>query len=209
MTRAGRALLMAALAACAPAGRAAVAQASAGDAALLPAGYGSLKRDDIAITVQVQGLTIRAIPLDESVIRALAPDSYNSLRALRDSKTAEVDRVRLRLGLPSLQLWHLSYFNVQQGEARYDPRDVQIRSAGRDFRPLEVIALVPGFGDGRLAQARSVDAIFLFDPAVVLSQPLVVTLSGQTSSAWNDEVLHKLDLERAAIWSRAAAARKP
>ena len=176
---------------------------------LIPANYGSLKRDDLALTVQLQGLTIRAIPLDESVIRALAPDSYTSLHALREAHATELDRMRPRLGLSTIQAWYVQYFNVQQGEARYDPRDVQIRSAGRDFRPLDVIPLVTGFQDGRLAQGRSVDAIFAFDPAVSVSQPLVVTLGGKSTSAWADQLLGLLERERAAIWSRAAVARRP
>jgi hypothetical protein len=219
-----RAFAALALAACAsapgagqaqPAASAATTQArrdSAGgqssDAGLIPPNYGSLRLDDVAISVQLQGLTIRAIPLDESVIRALAPDSYGSLHALREAHAAELGRIRARLGLGSVQAWHVQFFNVQQGEARYDPRGVQIRSAGRDFRPLDVIPLVTGFEDGRLAQGRSVNAIFAFDPAVSLSQPLVVTLAGQSSSAWSD-VLPRLERERAAVWSRAAAARKP
>ena len=180
----------------------------AADATLIPANYGSLRRDDVAISVQLQGLTIRAIPLDESVIRTLAPDSYTSLHALREAHTTEIERIRARLGLGAIQVWHVQFFNVQQGDARYDPRGVQIRSSGRDFRPLDVIPLVPGFEDGRLAQGRSVDALFAFDPAVSLTQPLVVTLAGQSSSAWTD-VLPRLERERAAVWSRAAAARKP
>ena len=216
-----RSLLVVALAACASTPGAGVAQgtetgtvsdsgrAKAADVSLIPAGYGSLKRDDVAISVQLQGLTIRAIPLDESVIRALAPDSYLSLHALREAHSADLERIRARLGLGSIQAWHVQFFNVQQGEARYDPRGVQIRSSGRDFRPLDVIPLVTGFEDGRLTQGRSVDAIFAFDPAVSVSQPLVVTLAGQSSSAWGDEVLNRLDRERAAIWSRAAATRKP
>ena len=212
MTAAVRALLAVAVAAGAatpdPATAQVPAQSVTVDPGLIPAGYGSLKRDDIAITVQVEGLTIRAIPLDESVIRTLAPDSYASLHRLSASHAAELDRVRLRLGLATIQVWHVQFFNVQQGDARYDPRGVQIRSAGRDFRPLDVLPLVRGFEDGRLAQGRSVDAIFAFDPAVSLSQPLVVTLAGRVSSAWSD-ALPRLERERAAVWSRAAAARKP
>ena len=219
-SRAWRAAIVLGLAACASAsgvgqaqggaagGRGGAASGQAADAALMPANYGSLRRDDVAISVQLQGLTIRAIPLDESVIRALAPDSYTSLHVLREAHTAEIELVRTRLGLGASQVWHVQFFNVQQGDARYDPRGVQIRSSGRDFRPLEVIPLVPGFEDGRLAQGRSVDALFAFDPAVSLSQPLVVTLAGQSSSAWTD-VLPRLERERAAVWSRAAAARKP
>jgi hypothetical protein len=85
---------------------------------------------------------------------------------------------------------------------------VQIRSSGRDFRPLDVLPLVNGFEDGRLAQGRTVDAIFAFDPAVALTQPLVVTLAGQQTSAWGD-ILPRIERERAAVWSRAAATRKP
>ena len=175
---------------------------------LLPAGFGSLRRDEVAIVVHVQGLTVRATPLDEGVLRTLAPDSYQALHAIRESRNAQVEAVRRRLGLATVQLWHVAYFNVQQGEARYEPRGMQVRSAGRDFRPLDVLALVPGFEDGRLAQGRTVDAIFVFDAAVELTQPLVITLAGTQSLVWAD-VMPRLERERAAIWSRAAAARKP
>lgn len=177
----------------------------------LPAGYGSLRRDDVSITVQVQGLTARAIPLDENVIRALAPDAYASLHALRLSRAPAMERVRARMGLASVQAWHVEFFNSQPGEARFDPKGMQLRSAGRDFRPLDVVPLQRGFEDGRLAQSRRVDAIFLFDPAVSLTQPLTVTLAGEQSAAWSDganSVLSRLERERAAVWSRAAAGRK-
>lgn len=175
---------------------------------MIPAGYGSLRREDVSIEFTLQGLTVRAIPLDEAVIRALAPDSYRALHSLGARGAPELERIRTRLGLPAIQVWHVAFFNVQQGEARFDPRGMSIRSAGRDFRPLDVIPLVRGFDDGRLAQGRTVDAIFAFDPAIALDQPLTVTLAGNQSSVWG-EVLQRLERERAAIWSRAAGARKP
>ncbi|MDA1080842.1 MAG: hypothetical protein O2973_04060 [Gemmatimonadetes bacterium] len=174
----------------------------------LPAGYGSLRRDDVVIEIHVQGLTVRAIPLTEDVIRALAPDSYRALNALAMLRAPQLERIRTRLGLPAIQAWHVAFFNVQQGEARYDPRGMLIRSAGRDYRPLDIIPLVPGFEDGRLGQGKTVDAIFAFDPGVALDQPLVVTLAGEQNATWAD-VLQRLERERASIWSRAAGARKP
>jgi hypothetical protein len=181
---------------------------------LIPPGYGSLRRDDVAITVQVQGLTVRAIPLDEGVIRTLAPDAYNSLHALAASRAAAIDRIRTRMGVASVQAWHVMFFNLQPGDARFDPRGMQIRSAGRDFRPLDVIGLSPGYDEGRLAQSRNVSAIFIFDAAIQLTQPLVVTLAGVQSAAWDagappNDLLQRLERERAAIWSRAGSARKP
>lgn len=181
---------------------------TASEGALMPPGYGSLRREDVAVEIRLQGLTIRAIPLEESVIRALAPDTYRSLRVLRDRQAPALERLRSRLGLPSVQAWHVTFFNVQQGEARFDPRGIQLRSAGRDYRPLDVFPLVPGYEDGRLAQGRAVDAVVAFDPQVALNQPLVVTLAGESSNAWT-EVIPRLERERAAVLSRAAAARKP
>src|SRR5687767_15296553 len=57
---------------------------------LIPAGFGSLKQDDISIRFQLRGLLVRATPLDESIIRVLAPDSY---RSLRDRRESERDRI--------------------------------------------------------------------------------------------------------------------
>lgn len=183
-----------------------VATATSG---LIPPGFGTLRNEDVAIVAQIQGLTVRAMPLDEAVIRALAPDRYQSLHAMRESRSVQIERIRTRLGLAAVHAWHVVFFNVQQGEARFDPRGMQIRSAGRDFRPLDVLPLQPGFEDGRLAQGRMAEAIFVFDPAVALDQPLVVTIAGQQSAAWSEELLQRIARERAAIWSRAAAARRP
>lgn len=204
-----RAVLAVALAACGAAAplAAQAVRTAAPDTGGVPAGFGSLRRDEVAVSVQVNGLTLRAIPLEESVIRLLAPDSYQALRAVRVAHAGEIARIASRTGLTGVQAWHVSVFNLQPGEARFDPHGMQVRSAGRDFRPLDVIGLVRGYDDGRLAQGRTVDAIFVFDGAVALAQPLTVTLGGETSGAWNDDLIARLDRERSATISRAAAAR--
>lgn len=173
-------------------------------AGLIPAGYGSLRQDDIALTVQILGLTVKAFPLEENVIRTLAPDSYRTLHAMREDKATELEATRLRLGLPSVQAWYVSFTNLEQGEARYDPSDLLIRSVGRDFRPLRWLPLRAGFGDGRLPQRATQNAVYAFDPTIDLNQPLVVTIGTQQSSAWS-EVLQRVERERSLVWSRAAA----
>lgn len=175
---------------------------------LIPAGFGSLRGDEVSVVVQVLGLTVKAMPLEESVIRTLAPDRYRAFNALRESKAAAIDSIRRRLGRQSVQTWYVQYFNAQQGEARFDPHDVLIRSAGRDFRPFAVLPLVGRRLDqGRLPQRENADGVYVFDPAIELTQPLTVAIAGQSSAAWGD-ILQKLERERAAIWSRAAAARR-
>jgi hypothetical protein len=169
-----------------------------------PAGFGSLRQDDLALVVQRLGLTVKAIPLDESVIRALAPDSYRSLHALGESKAGHLDAIARRLGLPSAQGWYVSFSTVEQGEARYDAYDFLVRSRGQDFRPLEVLPLTPGFGEGRVRAREPQFAILAFDPAIDLNQPLVLTVATTQNSAWAD-ILRRLEQERTLIWSRAAA----
>ena len=214
-------LLAAALAACALVPRAGAAQqrgaampASGADTArradhdgLIPAGYGTLRQDQIAIRVQALGLTVSAIPLEESVIRTLAPDSYRSLHALRESKAASLAALAARNGVPAVQAWYVIYFNIQQGEARFDASDFLVHSAGQDYRPLDALPLTPGFGGGRVPQRGQQSAIYAFDPQINLDQPLTITSLGQQTTVWGDATLPLIERERSAVWSRAAAAK--
>ena len=218
-----RAALAALVAACAmPLSRPALAQAGKAKSAdstradapkraeregLIPAGFGTLRQDQIAIRVQTLGLTVSAIPLEESVIRTLAPDSYRTLHALRESKKAALEALRARTGLTSVQAWLVSFFNVQQGDARFDAFDLLVHSVGQDFRPLDALPLTPGFGDGRVAQRGRQDAIYAFDPQVDLNQPLTVTALGQQTTVWGDAMLPLIERERSLVWSRSSAAK--
>lgn len=174
---------------------------------LIPAGFGTLRQDQVAIRVQANGLTISAIPLEESVIRTLAPDSYRSLHALRESKAAALAALASRNGLPAVQAWYVTYFNIQQGDARFDATDFLIHSAGQDYRPLDALPLTPGFGGGRVAQRGQQSAIYAFDPQVDLNQPMTITSLGQQTTVWGDATLPLIERERSAVWSRAAAAK--
>lgn len=186
--------------------RADSAARTAGDG-LIPAGFGTLRQDQVAIRVQTLGLTVSAIPLEESIIRALAPDSYRSLHALRESKAVPLAALATRNGLPAVQAWYVTFFNIQQGEARFDAFDFVVRSAGQDFRPLDALPLTPGFGAGRVAQRGQQSAIYAFDPQIDLNQPLSVASLGQQTTVWGDAILPLIERERSAVWSRAAAAK--
>ena len=173
------------------------------DTTALPAGFGALRQDDIALRVQVNALQVRVLPLDESVIRTLSPDSYRALRDLRDSKRAAVDSLLRRTAMPGASLWYVQFFNQEQGEARFSPLELVITSAGRDCRALEVYPLTPGFGEQRLRQREVQAALYVFDPAVDVNQPLVVSFETQSSAAW-ETLLKRVEQERASIRGRTA-----
>jgi hypothetical protein len=176
---------------------------------LPPSGFGTLRQDQIAIRVQTNGLTISAIPLEESVIRTLAPDSYRTLHNIRESKKAALDALRARSGMTTVEAWYVTFFNVQQGDARFDAFDFIIRSVGQDFHPIDALPITPGFGDGRVAQRGAQAAVYAFDPTVDLNQPLTVTALGQQTTVWGDLMLPLIERERSLIWSRSAAAKPP
>ncbi len=180
------------------------AQEPGADTLSLPAGLGTLRQDDIAVKVQFNALQVRVLPLDESVIRTLSPDSYRALHELRDSKRSAVDAVLRRTGTPGASLWYVQFFNLEQGEARFSPMELMITSAGRDFRAVELFALTPSFGEQRLRQREVQAALYVFDPAVDVNQPLTVTFETQSSAVW-ETLLKKVDRERTLIRSRAKA----
>lgn len=169
----------------------------------IPAGFGTLRQDDIAIVLQPQGVRVTAIPLDENVIRTLAPDSYRSLRALLESRRQEIARRAAMHGLREPRVWYVLFYGLAP-DARFVPTDVTVSSGGRDFRPFDVVGISPGFGTQRLQPRDTQKGLLLFDEGLDVSQPVVVTMGAERNSDW-DGILRKIDAERAAIRARAGA----
>jgi hypothetical protein len=83
--------------------------------------------------------------------------------------------------------------------------DVIVSSVGRDFRPIELIPLTSGFGENRLDQRDTQSALYLFDDAVDVNQPLTVMVETTRSAGWQ-ETLRVIERERALVRSRAGRA---
>lgn len=168
----------------------------------VPVGFGTLRQDDIAIRMELQGLIVRAIPLDENLIRLLTVDSYHALRDLQESNKNAIAAVTRRTGGRSPDLWYVSFYGVQP-DVHFSPMELVITSSGRDFRPLEVLPLSSGFGEQRLTQRETQSAIYLFDDAIDLDQPLTVTFQTVRNSDW-EQILTRVERERALVRARAS-----
>jgi hypothetical protein len=168
----------------------------------VPVGYGTLRQDEIAIRVELQGLIVRAIPLDESLIRLLTPDSYRALRELQESNKQSIAAVTRRTGGRAPDLWYVSFYGVEP-DVHFSPMELVITSAGRDFRALEVLPLSSGFGEQRLRQRETQSAIYLFDEAIDLDQPLTVTFQNVRNDGW-EQILTRVERERALVRARAS-----
>jgi hypothetical protein len=171
-------------------------------AAGIPAGFGSLRQDDIAIRLEPQGLIVRAIPLDEKVIRLLTPDSYRALRDLQESNRRTIESIARRSGGRKPDLWYVSFYG-REDNARFTPMDLIITSAGQDFRPVDVIPLSTGFGEQRLRQRETQSAVYVYPGDIDVDHPLTVTFQGQQSAVW-ELLLQRIERERALVRARAS-----
>lgn len=170
-------------------------------ATLIPAGYGTLKQDDISIKLQAPGVLISVMPLDESVLRVLAPDSYRTLHAIVESRRPQItQRANLR-GVRDPRIW-LATFTGLEPDARFIPTDVTVTSGGREYRPFDVLPLTTGFGQQRLQPREVQRGLLLFEEGLDMSQPVTVTVGSERNTDW-ESILRTIDLERAAVRARA------
>lgn len=178
-----------------------VPQADTAGLALLPPGYGSLRQDDLSLHIDAGTVLIRALPMDEGLIRLLTPDSYRAMHDLREGSRTAIDAIAQRHGGRPVSVWFVSFYGVEPN-ARFTPGDIIITSGGRDFRPYDILALTVGFGENRLRQRETQSALFVFDGDVQVNQPLSLSYQGTVDDSW-DQVLQAIERERAMVRARA------
>jgi hypothetical protein len=171
---------------------------------LIPAGLGTVRQDSISIVLQPEGVRVAAIPLDESVIRVLAPDSYRSLHATLESRRQQIMQRAAMHSVREPRVWIVRFVGLAP-DARFVPTDFTVTSGGREYRPFDIIPLSPGFGAQRLQPREQQSALLLFEEGLDVSQPLVVTMGSQRNTDWETILLKTIDPERAAIRARAGS----
>jgi hypothetical protein len=176
-------------------------------AGLIPAGYGSLRQEEISVRIQLPSLLVRAIPLDESIIRVLSPDSYSALHELVRGRSTEIATLAGRHGVRTPSLWYISFYGLEH-EARFDPQGVVITGGGRDYRALEIVPLTGNFSSPRIRQRETHSAIYLFDDGLDANQPVVVAIDTVRNATWGT-TLRAIERERALVRSRAAQGPRP
>lgn len=173
---------------------------------MVPAGFGSLRQDEIAIRLEAPGLVLRAVPLDEGIIRLLTPDSYRVLRELQESNRPRIADILRRNGGRPPALWYVSFYGIDP-DTRFSPLDLVITSGGRDFRAIDVIPLSAGWGEQRLRQRETQSAIYIFDGEIDTDHPLTVRFLSERDESW-EQTLQRIERERALVRARAARATK-
>ena len=167
----------------------------------VPAGFGSLRRDDIALRFATDQLQLQVLPLDERVIRLLASDTYRSLEQLLESRRADITDASRRAGLLNPTLVMVTFYGQASG-ARFTPEDVQLQSRGRLFRPVGFIPLSPTWNTLQLDQRQQAVAIYLYDEGISWLEDLGVSYQGSPAASWT-RALQVLEQERARVRARA------
>ena len=174
---------------------------------LPPPGFGTLRQDQIAIRLSTPTLTVRALPLDERVIRLLAPDTYSSLVELRRSRAAEIATAARRGGSDSTAAFVVTFFGVQP-DTRFEPDQLYVSSQNSFFRPIGIVPVTPRWSEGQLRQREQAVAIYLFQPGLAVLQPFTLFYADRSSTAW-EASLRLLDAERSRVLARAASQPQP
>jgi hypothetical protein len=201
MTRSALLAALLVLAACLPgthAGAQGAAPASLGDT--VPPGFGTLRRDDITLRFATTQLQLQILPLDERVIRLLAPDTYRSLEQLIQSKQKDITDAAARAGGANPTLVLVTFYGQAPG-ARFSPEDVQVQSRGRLFRPQATVPLSPTWGTLQLDLRQQAVAIYLFEDGLTWSEDASADYQGAQAS-WSHS-FQLLQQERARVRARA------
>ena len=163
---------------------------------LLPAGYGTLHQDEVTVSLRSGPLLIKVTPLAESVTRLLAPDTYDRLHALAESRRAEAARA----AMVRAELFLVSFFSYEQDVA-FQPEDLQLTHQGKLMRSVQMLPITSGFGRQRLAQQENQTAIYVFDERIDYEQPIVVRYGVLESGDWA-QIIPRLEVERAKVRAR-------
>ena len=161
-----------------------------GGAVEVPAGFGSLRQNEVSLRVTRDAVVVQVTPLDEGILRLTAPDTYERLSRLGDRAGSGG-----RAFLVTVQ-------TEAPGGAAFEPRDVRIESRGVVHRAETIVPLTPAWGAGPLRQRAVERAVYRFPSGVDPTLDMVVLFGNSRSRSWAD-VLPRLDAERARVRARA------
>lgn len=194
---------------CAAAGGASDAPATSApgageDASLVPPGYGTLRQDDVSLSLRSGDLQVKVTPLAESVIRLTAPDTYRRLHGIAESHRSALVA---ETGRHAPTLFLVSFFSLAP-DVTYEPEDVEIVSRGLRYRPLAIRPVTPGWGAQRLDQRETRLAVYAFGGAIDLDGEMAVEYRGARNARWR-RIVTELQAEREKVRARAGGGGHP
>ena len=164
---------------------------------LVQPGLGTLKQDEFTVGLRSGALLVKVTPLNERVIRLAAPDTYNRLHALADSRRAAALQ---RTGTKEPELFLVSFFSYQP-DVTFQPEDLRLEYNGAQLQAVSIVPLTPSWGKQRMDQQETQAAIYVFSGALDYELPLVVRYGNDRNNDWQ-RIIPKLETERSKVLSK-------
>ena len=160
-------------------------------------GFGTLKQDEFTLGIRSGALLVKVTPLDESVIRLAAPDTYARLHALAESRRAQAEQ---RTGSKAPELFMVSFFSYQP-DVTFQPEDLQLDYNGKLLRPAAILPITPNWGANRMGQQEMSAAVYAFTDVIDFEQPLTAKYGMDQNDSWS-KIVPVLQVERNKILSK-------
>lgn len=176
------------------------AQEGVASANLPPAGYGTFNQEQLSVRFGAQDLEVRFLPLDERLLRLLAPDAYESLHGLVVERQAQIDSVSRQNGVSSPGLALVTFFALGR-DARFEPENLTLIYRNQFQRPAALLPYTANFSSRQLGVREQATAIYIFAAPLPVFEEFGITYGGATTSAWKD-LLPRIDRERARVIAR-------
>jgi hypothetical protein len=162
----------------------------------VPVGFGSLKQDEVTLAIRTGPLLVKVTPLQENVIRLLAPDTYRRLHALVESRRADLSK-----GSGPRELFMVSFYSYEP-DVTFQPEDVQINTQGRTLRSQTIVPLTAGWGRQQMKQQETASALYVFDGPIDYQQDMTLQYGMEQTDAWR-AVITRMQTERANVIARS------
>jgi hypothetical protein len=162
---------------------------------------GTLLQEEISLALRRGELQILVTPLDESIVRLTAPDTYERLSALgRGYQDIFVERTGSAV---PFELFLVSLFS-EAVEVAFEPEALNLVNRALRYRPVDIRPLTPDWDSRRVLPRQTSMAVYAFPGDLDFQRPTEVEYQEVRSREW-ERVLPLIERERARLRSRAPA----
>lgn len=166
----------------------------------LPPGLGQLNQDVITLRLRTGTLEVRFVPLEERLIRLLAPDAYQALHQMLKSYRVRIDSIASSRGVHDAGVALVS-FHALAPATRFDPAVLTLALRGQQYRPIGTLPLSPSFSNQQLDVREQASGLFIYERQLPVQEPFTVSYLDGTNDEW-ERRLPRLDSERSRILGR-------
>ncbi len=170
---------------------------------LPPVGYGKLTQSDISLSIRSNPVEVRFTPLNERLLRLLAPDAYRALRGMVETHQAAIDSVARQAGTSQPGVMMVTFF-AQQPDIRFDASSVSVSVRTRHIDAVGIIPLDALFSTQQLPVRGQAMGLYVFSEELPVYEPMTFSYGNITVDDWTRK-LRTFDRERARIDSRLRA----